>query len=271
MKGMANPSLKNGWIRFANEFFLAWMRSGPLKERVRKAIYYECWGYEERREAGKPVKISRATFSYLTGIKDKCTISKLTNELAEELVVIKLSSGPMDTPAYWPNQDYEQWIGDNIPSGDNTTSGKSATNGDNAISDETPTKTSGKITTHTIQESTRKTTTIEGDENNTSGENTTSGKLPTLCKLFADLNIPKVPGQKDHDLEDMLRERADYDHKKAIKAMERCHEKGLMANVRGWRANSLSYYEAAIIEALEGKPVKNGGRSGGGNKPRIRI
>ncbi len=127
---MANPRVKDGHIRIANDLWKAWMRIGPLKERVFKAVIWECWGYENRRNSKEPVQITRNTFAELTGIKDKALISRLTNELADEKIIIKQSGKALETPSYWPNQDYESWQLVTVPSDESVTSVESVPSDD---------------------------------------------------------------------------------------------------------------------------------------------
>lgn len=109
---MANPSTDKGHIRIANDLWFAWMKTGPLEERVFKAIIWECWGWKDRRDLKQPVPIKRSTIVDLTGISDKSLVSRLINSLVKKNLVTKHSDGRLSTPAYWPNQDYESWVSD---------------------------------------------------------------------------------------------------------------------------------------------------------------
>ena len=106
---MANPHVVDGHIRIANDLWLEWTKTGPLIERVRKAIIWECWGYKDRRENKQPVPITRGRIATLTGIVDKTLISRLTAKLVQANIVIRYSDGRLETARYWPDQDYESW------------------------------------------------------------------------------------------------------------------------------------------------------------------
>jgi hypothetical protein len=107
---MANPKVKDGHIRIANDLWLAWMKTGSLKERVFKAIVWECWGFYDTREAKLPVPITRGRIAELTDIADKSIITRRINELVQENRIEKHSGSSLETCSYWPNQDYESWV-----------------------------------------------------------------------------------------------------------------------------------------------------------------
>ena len=272
---MANPAIKDGHLRIANSLWLEWMRIGPLKERVYKAIIWECWGFADRRKLKEPVEISRGTISKLTGINDKSTISKITAALVNENLVIKSTNGRLDTCKYWPNQDYETWVtsGENTPRGELYPRGESTTTprGDFATTPrgDFATTPRGDFATHTYIQKERQKEVQEGEgglpsssienklKNDSDNEESPHLKSPLImayCDLWRDGGkIPKKDQPNTVKTYCDLRGSPNYADDSAIAILE------LLAKEPRFNNKPFFYIAPAIREHLENgtKPGEN--------------
>ena len=278
---MANPAIKDGHLRIANSLWLEWMRIGPLKERVYKAIIWECWGFADRRKLKEPVEISRGTISKLTGINDKSTISKITAALVNENLVIKVSDGRLDTCKYWPNQDYETWVtsGENTPRGELYPRGESTTTprGDFAT---TP---RGDFATHTYIQKERQTEVQEGEaampsssienklKNDSDNEESPHLKSPLIVAYrnswLGGGNVPKKDQRKTVAAYCDLRGSPNYADADAIAILE------LLVRESRFNNKPFFYIAPAIREHLENgtKPGENRDARKRDDKPKVDI